>query len=232
VPLVLASVQDDLYDWLTREAPDYLRALASGWSDLREAFATYLRTGDQGALFSGPYRRTTGGVPAGAPFFGFRDGTGRHLAPETITQLRRYFAARSMGITRLCWLSEDPNDDTPQPIGAAQLHVMLLAMPGGDDLVALAVALRPLLQALAVGTLPFGDKPHRVVVVTRQGRLTRGEAIAEVHRRGLRVGRDGGVSETEFCNQVVAAAGVPRGRSGFSDVAILRDAREAQKKRG
>jgi hypothetical protein len=167
VPLVLASVQDDFYDWLNREAPDYLRALASGWSDPREAFAAYLRTGDQGALFSWPYRKATGGVPAGAPFFGFRDGTGRQLAADTIEHLRRYFATRSTGTTRLCWLSEDPNDDTPQPIGTAQLRTMLVALPH-DDLVALTVAMQPLLQGLADGVLPFGSRSHRVVVVTPQ----------------------------------------------------------------
>jgi hypothetical protein len=239
MPSVPASFQDDLYEWLTAHAAEYLRALTGG-ADPREAFADYLRTGDAGAWFGDiwspeaagshakRYREATGGVWAE---YGFRAGTGRLLAVDTFQHLRRYFAERSSEITRLCRLSDDPSDDTPEPIGPGQLQALLDGLLHTDD-AELAVVLAPLLQGIAQGVLTFAGKLHRVVVTTRQGAwLTRPEAIATVHRRGVWVGR-GGVSEEGFCQQVVAAAGVKRGSAGFSDVAILRDARKAQKTRG
>jgi hypothetical protein len=158
-------IRDDLYDRLTRTAPDFLRYLAHGWSDPRTAFDAYLRTGDDGGLFAFSYREATGGIWEG---LGYRGGTGRLLPVDMVEHLRQYFAERSAGPNRLCWLTETPDDDTPKPIGATQLQTLLSVLPPADGVEPLGAALQPLLQGIAQGTLTFGDKPHRVIVTTRR----------------------------------------------------------------
>jgi hypothetical protein len=264
MPSVLASVQDDLYDWLNREAPDYLRALASG-ADPREVFLDYLRGADAGAWFAGlwspgaagshakRYRGATGGVWLE---YGFRAGTGRQLAVDTVENLRRYFAERSSGAVRLCWLSKDPGDDTPRPIGATQLQALLDALPPHTNSGTLAVTLRPLLQGLALGVLPFENRGHRVVVVTPEPEdrasedqaepdppaapkeeisparhPSMREAITQLIDEGHRPGRSGNMQWLPFRRRVIELCGVREGELGYSLDRIQEVAREILRKR-
>jgi hypothetical protein len=78
-------------------------------------------------------------------------------------------------------------------------------------------------------TVEIGSSQLRFCRMQRIETLSLDDAVRDLYRRNIRVGC-GGLSQENYCQQVVDLVGVERDCPGFSDVTILREARVFQKR--